>query len=87
VEEEGTRERSRDSDGSARSALLSLDASIEGLGVLRDMFPKRRMPSSKSSCTSTAFALRRAKFPKARRFKRPVSTTAEAKNSASSGGR
>ncbi len=72
VEEQGTKERVRDSDGSAKVALLALDESIEAWGVLREMFPEK---------TDTVLEilihldrLRKSvtlKFPKARRFKRP----------------
>jgi hypothetical protein len=72
VEEEGCRERHRDSDGSAKVALLSLDASILAWDGLREMFPEK---------TDTILEilvhldrLRRAvaaKFPQARKFKRP----------------
>lgn len=72
VEEEGTRERQRDSDGSAKVALLSLDASIEAWGVLRDMFPEKT--DAILEILVHLDRLRRSvetKFPKARRFKRP----------------
>jgi hypothetical protein len=72
VEEEATRERPRDSDGSAKVALLSLDASIQAWSLLRELYPEK---------TDTVLEilihldrLRRAvetKFPRARKFKRP----------------
>jgi hypothetical protein len=72
VEEEGTAEQSRDSDGSAKVTLVSLDASIQAWSILREMFPEK---------TDTVLEilvhldrLRRSvqvKFPRARKFKRP----------------
>jgi hypothetical protein len=72
VEEEGATERYRDSDGSAKVALLSLDASILAWGVLREMFPEKT--DSVLEILVHLDRLRRAvqaKFPRARRFKRP----------------
>ncbi len=72
VEEEGRKERQRDSDGSAKVALLALDRSLEAWGVLREMFPDKT--DSVLEMLVHLARLRRgieAKFPRARRFKRP----------------
>jgi hypothetical protein len=72
VEEEGRQERQRDSDGSAKVALLALDASLEAWTVLREMFPEKT--DSVLEVLVHLDRLRRAvqgKFPRARRFKRP----------------
>jgi len=73
----GDSRRQRDSDGSAKVALLSLDASIEAWGVLRDMSRKRRMPSSKSRAPRPPFAApSRRNSPRPAGSSGPVSTTA-----------
>lgn len=72
VEEEGRKERQRDSDGSAKVALLALDRSMEAWGTLREMFPEKT--DSVLEMLVHLDRLRRgieAKFPKARKFKRP----------------
>ncbi len=72
VEEEGCKDRRRDSDGSAKVALLALDASIEAWGVLREMFPEKT--DAILEILVHLDRLRRSvetKFPRARRFKRP----------------
>lgn len=72
VEEESTGDRQRDSDGSAKVALLALDASIHAWSTLRDMFPEKT--DSMLEILVHLDRLRRAlqeKFPRARRFKRP----------------
>lgn len=73
VEEEGRSERRpKDSDGSAKVALLSLDHSVEAWSQLCDMFPVKS--DSVLEILVHLDRLRRAvmtKFPKARRFTRP----------------
>ena len=73
VEEEVRREkRPKDSDGSAKVALLSLDFSIEAWSQLCEMFPVKS--DSILEILVHLDRLRRAvltKFPKARRFARP----------------
>lgn len=72
VEEAGTKERARDSDGSAKVALIALDESIEAWGTLREMFPEKT--DAILEILVHLDRLRRAvlaKFPKARKFKRP----------------
>jgi hypothetical protein len=73
VEEEGLPARTvRDSDGSAKVALLSIDHSIEAWTKLCDMFPVKS--DSVLEILVHLDRLRRSvagKFPKARRFSRP----------------
>jgi hypothetical protein len=73
VEEESSRERSpKDSDGSAKVALLSIDQSIEAWTQLCEMFPVKS--DSVLEMLVHLDRLRRGvvtKFPRARRFTRP----------------
>jgi hypothetical protein len=73
VEEEAAPERGpRDSDGSAKVALIALDRSIAAWSQLRDLFPEKT--DSFLEILVHLDRLRRAvlvKFPRARRFKRP----------------
>lgn len=73
VEEEGRGERRpKDSDGSAKVALLSIDQSVEAWSQLCDMFPVKS--DSVLEILVHLDRLRRGvmtKFPKARRFTRP----------------
>lgn len=72
VEEGSSRAAQKDSDGSAKVALLSLDESIAAWGVMRDIFPEKT--DSVLEILLQLDRLRKAvekKFPKARKFKRP----------------
>jgi hypothetical protein len=73
VEEASTKERApKDSDGSAKVALLSLDCSIQAWTQLCDMFPVKS--DSVLEILVHLDRLRRSvmdKFPRARRFPRP----------------
>jgi hypothetical protein len=73
VEEESSRESGpKDSDGSAKVALIALDRSIEAWSQLRDLFPEKT--DSLLEILVHLDRLRRAvsaKFPRARKFKRP----------------
>lgn len=73
VEEEGSRERTqKDSDGSAKVALLSIDQSVEAWSQLCEMFPVKS--DSVIEILVHLDRMRRAvmtKFPKARGFSRP----------------
>jgi hypothetical protein len=73
VEEEGTNARApKDSDGSAKVALLSVDFSIEAWSQICGMFPVKS--DSVLEILVHLDRLRRSiltKFPSARRFKRP----------------
>lgn len=72
VEEADGRDQRRDSDGSAKVALLALDLSIEAWSGFQEMFPEKT--DSVLEILVHLDRLRRTvenRFPRARKFKRP----------------